>query len=198
MDLNCCNANAPRAFVMIPGISYMTDQKGVVVNLYSEGEASVPFAGNNIKIKQFTDYPVTGKISLEVTPQVPAEFTIKLRVPHWSRKSSALINGKTVQGISPGKYLSITRIWKQGDLVDLTLDMRGQVEYIRDGNHLHACILRGPVLLARDNCFDRVDEDEIAKPQLDNDGYLELAPANSGDVWMLFTGKFQAGSVLEG
>ena len=198
MDLNCCNANAPRAFMMLPRLSYMTDLRGVVVNLYTEGEASVPFSGNEIEIRQSTDFPESGKITLDVNPRHPAEFTVSLRIPAWSRVSSARVNGQSVRGIVPGTYLPITRLWEPGDSVELHLDMRGQVEFLQDGNHRHASIRRGPVLLARDSRFGQVDEDEIARPLLDDEGYFELVPVDSGEAWMLFTGEFLVGSVVEG
>ncbi len=198
MELNCCNANAPQAFMLLPRLVFMTDDDGVVVNLFTEGQASVQFEGNEIQVSQFTDYPVTGNVELKISPPRTAEFTVKLRIPKWSSQTSVTVNGVEIQGVSPGKYTSITRSWSKGDSIQLVLDMRGKVEFLRDGNHLHASVHRGPILLVRDSRFDAIDEDEIAQPQLEGDGYFELTPVESGEAWMLFTGKFLVGSDLEG
>lgn len=198
MDLNCCNANAPRAFMMLPRLVFMRDEEGVVVNLYSEGQASVLFEGNEIQIQQSADYPVTGSIKLNISPSRPADFTVKLRIPQWSKQTSIIVNSEKITDFTPGEYATITRIWNKGDSIKIQLDMRGRVEFLQDGNHRHASIHRGPILLARDSRFDLIDGDEIAQPQLRDDGYFELKPAESGEVWMLFTGKFLLGSDLEG
>lgn len=198
MDLNCCNANAPRAFMLLPRLAFMTDDDGLVVNLFTGGQVSVLLKGTEVKVRQSADYPATGDIEMTVNPESTAEFAVKMRIPLWSKKTSVNVNGEEINGISPGKYVSVTRAWKEGDSIKIKLDMRGRVEYQRDGNHLYASIHRGPVLLARDSRFDLVDEDEIAQPQLEEDGFMQLHPVESGETWMLFTGKFLIGSDLEG
>ena len=40
----------------------------------------------NVTLKQTANYPWSGKISLEVNPEIKSEFTLKLRVPGWARE----------------------------------------------------------------------------------------------------------------
>ncbi len=51
-------------------------------------------------------------------------MTINLRIPYWVRGGSVKINGTLLSAFaSPSSYLSINRVWKNGDKIDLSLPM---------------------------------------------------------------------------
>jgi hypothetical protein len=56
---------------------------------------------------------------------VPTEFTLHLRVPAWCRKAALKVNGTAVDldDITSDGYASIRREWRQGDQLELDLDM---------------------------------------------------------------------------
>ncbi|MGE5393828.1 MAG: beta-L-arabinofuranosidase domain-containing protein, partial [Candidatus Saccharibacteria bacterium] len=62
MPINCCNANGPRAFTLIPKMAYMTSGNEIIVNLYSSSKAIVSLSPKNkVTIEQATDYPVNDR-----------------------------------------------------------------------------------------------------------------------------------------
>ena len=69
MHINCCNANGPRAFAMIPQFAYQVQDDCVRVNFYAPSEAELVLPGKKpVRLKQTTDYPRTDQIEIEVDP----------------------------------------------------------------------------------------------------------------------------------
>jgi DUF1680 family protein len=154
-ELNCCSVNAPRGFGLISEWALMKDREGLVLNWYAPSRIKARIGRRtNVVIEQVTEYPKTGKITIKITPSKPAEFTLKLRIPHWSAKTRVLLNGEKVAGPGPASYLAIARRWRRSDTIELNLDMslhfwRGE----RDCKGTTS-IYRGPVLLAYDHRYN--------------------------------------------
>ncbi len=107
--------------------------------------------GNELVLRQNTEYPKTGEIELLSSPKKPARYTLTLRIPAWSKSTNVTVNGDVFEA-NPNGYLKINRDWKVGDKVKLSLDMRGRVVKA-PGNPNQMAIMRGPVVLALDNRF---------------------------------------------
>ena len=196
MHINCCNANGPRAFMMLPCFSVMGAPDGIYINVYCEGETTIPYnSKNKVTITQVTDYPVSDKIGITVNPGKPGNFTIALRVPSWSKNTSLSINGQAVADVAPGSYEKISRIWNKGDKIELKLDLRARLVVMAG----HQAIIRGPIVLARDTRFKDGFLYESAVIR-DQDGYVDLKPSATKptDVWMSFTAPLVLGTDLEG
>ncbi len=123
-ELNCCSVNAPRGLGMLAEWAVMEQPSGAVaVNFYGPGIFSLQRAsGAKLTITQDTAYPVDGVIRLTVTPETADRFTLRLRIPAWSKKTRAVVNGETLAAV-PGTYLDVDRAWQPGDRVELSLDM---------------------------------------------------------------------------
>ncbi len=196
MHINCCNANGPRAFTLIPKLALMTSGNEILMNLYTQSEASVQLnPKNKVSIIQETTYPESGQIAITVQPEKTETFTLALRIPEWSHEASITVNGNPVDKIHSGTYFKITREWEKGDKVVLTLDMTGRLITLNG----HQAILRGPVLLARDSRFDDGFVDETAIIQ-NKDNRVELLPSSDkpDHIWMAFTAPLVLGTDLEG
>ena len=181
--INCCNANGPRAFAMIPRVAYRTpSDTRLDVNLYIPSEASIQLGKRSILLKQVTSYPEEGTVTLYVTPDKPVHADIALRIPAWSRQTAVTVNGEPIEA-KCGTYCIISREWKAGDKICLTLDMTARII----SQDQQAAIVRGPVVLARDTRFQDgfVDECMVIP---NKDGVVELSRVTSPDkIWMAFT-----------
>ena len=195
MNINCCNANGPRAFMMLPGFAVMRGDNEVFINMYGKNESVVTVQKNIINIQQISDYPVSDSILLKINPEKAGSFTIALRIPEWSRNSSIKVNGENVAEITAGTYKKITRLWRKSDKIVLRLDMGGRLV------NLNGCqaIIRGPVVMARDTRFHDgyIYESAVVK---DNNGKVELIASHEKpeNVWMSFTAPLILGTDLEG
>jgi DUF1680 family protein len=190
VHINCCNANGPRAFALIPMYAYIVHGDTVNVNLYAPSEVKAELGKQEVTITQQTTYPVGDSVDVIVGSKKAAKCAISFRIPSWSKVSSIEVNGEKQQGVEAGTYYTVSRTWKAGDKVKLHFDMRGRV------THLNNCfaIERGPVVLARDSRFGDgyVDEAAVVK---DADGYVELTPVKAPTfAWMAFTIKAQMGT----
>jgi DUF1680 family protein len=197
MPINCCNANGPRAFALLPGFAVMQSNKEeVYINLYSNLEKELRLASKKtIRLKQETNYPVDGTTCLQLQMIKPETFTLALRIPLWSRTNSVEVNGERLEGIVSGSYYKITRTWKTGDVIRLEMDVRGRI-FRQNG---HVALMKGPVVLARDSRFQDGFVDETAQIT-ETESYVDLLPVagKPQDIWMAFTAPLILGTDLEG
>jgi DUF1680 family protein len=193
-ELNCCSVNGPRALGLLCEWAVMSRADGLALNYYGPGTVDTPWA----KLAQVTDYPRTGKIAIVVKPKKSA-FTLALRIPQWSKRTQARVNGQAVAA-TPGTYLELKRQWKAGDKIALELDFRPHywahdpIESDKDLERAGkprefkrvASIYRGPILLAYDPRHNAADVERF--PILDAET-LKLRPVADPTwlkPWMLF------------
>ena len=188
MGIHCCNASGPRALFTLPQTTIMERKDGIQVNFFADGTymLSTP-EKQKVKLVQATDYPVGGEIGLKVEMAKPEDMTIRVRVPEWSKQTLLKVNDETVQGVKSGQYTLINRKWKNGDIINLELDMRGRVITLGE-EPKNLAIVRGPIVLSRDSRLPGPVNDAWITPQADKDGYiaLELTSQNQGGIWMEF------------
>lgn len=200
MGINCCVASGPRGLFTLPATAVMTSPEGAAINFYLPGQYELVLPKNiNASIRQQTDYPVSGEVLIVVNPAKAAGFSLQLRIPEWSKKTSVTVNGQPVDGLQPGTYATITRQWKPGDSIRLLLDMRGRV-YKLGKEEPRLAIVRGPVLLTRDARLGGPDNDMPLTPVMDKEGYikLETMPAINDQVWLQVKAPFVMESYREG
>src|SRR5262249_9994661 len=112
-ELNCCSVNGPRGLGMLSEWAAMVADDGLVLNYYGPANFSVPLAsGAVVRLEQETAYPLDGRIVLHVTPDAPADFTLRLRIPGWSRDTAVMLNGESQDGVQSGAYLTLERRWR--------------------------------------------------------------------------------------
>src|SRR5713101_6982186 len=93
-DTTCCPPNIERTFASLPGYFYSTSRDGVYVHLYDHSEVSWHLAsGTAFKLKQNTNYPWDGRVSLTISPAKPEEFVLYVRIPGWSKSNTVKVNG---------------------------------------------------------------------------------------------------------
>jgi uncharacterized protein len=196
MHINCCNANGPRAFLMLPRFSVMGVQNEIFINMYGQSESVIPLnPKNKVTIDQISDYPVSDKVEINISPEKSGSFTIAFRIPEWSGNSVMTINGTEVPVVIAGTYKKITRVWSKTDKVVLKMDLTGRLVTING----YQAILRGPVVLARDTRFGDGFIYESAVIKADT-GKINLAESANkpSNVWMSFTAPLVLGTDLEG
>ncbi|MEW6237915.1 MAG: beta-L-arabinofuranosidase domain-containing protein [Candidatus Omnitrophota bacterium] len=176
-ELNCCSVNGPRGLGMLSEWSFLTDEEGAIVNYYGPVQARFTMQnGLPIQIEEETSYPADPRIVLHIVPEKPAEFTLRLRIPNWSKNTNASINGNSLAGVEAGKYLSIRRTWNPGDQVELNLDFSIRA-WIGDGHAFgKTSVYYGPLLLAFDSHFNSLDANDIPPLDMRN---LSLTKYNS-------------------
>ena len=159
LPVTCCNLNGPLCLPLLPFVVGRESALGRVVTLYNaaRAELSTP-QGDSLSLRIETDFPLSDRVLVRVDPHAASLFTLSLRIPSWSERTVVKVNGKKVRSVEPGAYLSLERIWKPGDRVELAFDMRCRLLDAprgsnRAGDSFQALVW-GPIVLARDENID--------------------------------------------
>jgi uncharacterized protein len=168
-ELNCCSVNGARGFGLISDWALMSSGNSIMLNWYGPSNIRTRLpSGLALNLKQITEYPVDGRIRIEVSPEKASEFDLLLRIPHWSKVTRVTLTGSglprkgmELSEVKPGTYLPISRRWKRGDVIEITFDFSlhywaGEREYAGKTS-----IYRGPLLLTYDRRFNDMDPDQI-------------------------------------
>jgi len=165
-ELNCCSVNGPRGIGILSEWAVMGGRDGIALNYYGPSEIVVRTpSGRRLRLTQETDYPVGGRVFLTVSPGAEERFTLRLRIPGWSQRTRVKMNGQLQAGAQPGTYLALDRIWRQGDTVEVMLDMGPWFWVGEKGSEGKVSVYHGPLLLAYDPRFDTHDPTKL--PTLD-------------------------------
>jgi DUF1680 family protein len=142
----CCTGTGSEEYAKLTDTLYFHDDDSLFVNLFVDSQLDWPEKG--LKVKQDTRFPEQESTSLTLSVKNPVQMTVNLRVPYWVRGGSVKINGTPLNAFaSPTSYLSINRVWKSGDKIDLNLPMDLHVSPMPDNQQIQA-MMYGPLVLA--------------------------------------------------
>ena len=143
----CCNGTAIESSTKLQNTIYFKseDNNALYVNLYVP--STLKWTEKKITVTQTTAYPKEDQTRLTINGK--GKFDLNVRVPHWATKGFFVkINGKDVKvNAEPGSYLTISRKWKDGDVVELRMPFKFYLEPVMDQQNI-ASLFYGPVLLA--------------------------------------------------
>ena len=155
----CCIAIGAAGTALVPMASARAQENRVEIGLYLPGTVSFELTHpetqqqSPVALKIETAYPADGHVKIRVAcagqdPGLP--FELALRIPAFARHSHAWLNGTALQNVEAGAFLSISRQWKNGDEIELALDMNPRVVWAAGEQPAYAAVLYGPLALARD------------------------------------------------
>jgi DUF1680 family protein len=170
---SCCPSNVVRFLPSLLGYAYARRGEDLYVNLYAAGAAETEVAGTPVRVAQDTRYPWDGAVRLTVTPETPANFALRLRIPGWAQGRpvpgelytyldaaaepfALAVNGEAVDPAMERGYAVLRREWKAGDTVELRLPMpvrRVLCHEAVEDNRGMVALERGPVVY----CAEGVD-----------------------------------------
>jgi uncharacterized protein len=158
-ETTCCPPNLERILASLPGYMYSTSDRGIWVHLYHTSNLAWHLRdGTGLEVEQQTDYPWKDTVNLAVTPARASEFSVFLRVPSWSSRTTIQVNGQPAGAQPvPGEYFEIRRLWAPGDRVTLHLDMQPRLTtanpLVRE-NVGRVAVERGPLVY----CLEQQDQ----------------------------------------
>lgn len=143
----CCTGTGIEEFAKFADTIYFHDDDGIYVNLFIASEVNWPEKG--VRLRQETNFPEEARTTLKIAAPKPVQLSINIRVPYWAaRGGNVQVNGERLAAFSsPSSYLTLTRVWRDGDRVEVSLPMDLRVESIPDDPTLQA-VMVGPLVLA--------------------------------------------------
>jgi DUF1680 family protein len=154
----CCPPNILRMISSIGSYAYSHGKDEICVHLFVAGRASLRIDDQDVVVAQKTRYPDTEDVSIEVSPQREAEFSLLVRIPGWCEGAELRVNGilQDISELACSGYARIRRRWSRGDTVDLVFPM--PVRRVRAHPAVRSCsgkvaLQRGPIVY----CLEQVD-----------------------------------------
>ena len=176
----CCPPNAARFIASLGQYAYSFGEKEIYITLYAENDANIGLYGNKVNIAQNTGYPWDGYVKITVSPEKEAEFSIKPRIPAWSRGYEVKINGAGYTGVVTDGFLDIERVWKKGDVIEITfptpVELYRAHPSVRENINKFA-VMRGPALY----CAEEADNGkELHRLVIGKNTKFEIIPDETG------------------
>ncbi|MDR1918210.1 MAG: glycoside hydrolase family 127 protein [Tannerellaceae bacterium] len=163
----CCPSQVSRFLPSIGNYIYGTSADAIWVNLYIGNIADFAIGQNQVTLQQETNYPWDGAVRLTIQSlSTPLKEAIRLRIPAWCKSYTLAVNGEEQASPSLEKgYAVLSREWKAGDQITLTLDMPVEVvaadPRVKENIGKRA-IQRGPIVYCVEEADNKKGFEQIA------------------------------------
>ncbi len=142
----CCTGTGSEEYAKLTDTIYFHDDNSLYVNLYIDSQLDWPEKG--LRFKQETRFPYEQGSTITISSKNPVQLAINLRVPYWAQGGGVKINGTALSAFSsPSSYLTLNRVWKTGDKIELSLPMGLHIHAMPDDETIQAAMY-GPLVLA--------------------------------------------------
>jgi hypothetical protein len=154
----CCPPNLSRILASLGGYIYAQSDHEAVVHLYVQSEAELRLGEQRVTLRQETNYPWDGAVTIQVSVDAPTTFGLRLRLPGWCSAPRLTLNGEMMNladAVENG-YGSINRTWQNGDTVVLDLPMPVERVYAHPDVRADVgstALRRGPLVY----CLEQMD-----------------------------------------
>ena len=191
----CCLANMHQGWPKFTGSLWMaTRDNGLIAAAYSPSIVRARVGkGKEVTIRELTEYPFKGQITMKINTVQPVKFPLYFRVPAWSDSVVFIYKGGTITGRA-GETVKISQKWKDGDEVFFQLPMNIRTE---KGYNNSVSVLRGPLWFSL-----KIDKTyKSIKLNYDNYGYMgsidwEITPLSSWNYGLMID-NFNTGRGFE-
>lgn len=189
-DCSCCPTNLIRFLPAVPGLIYARQSDTLYINLYAANTAAIELNGTTVNVTQQTEYPWDGQVTIEVSPESPSRFALKLRIPGWARNEvlpgglyyyaggkentwSMAVNDTIYPPEHTNGYVTLARTWKKGDRI--TLDFKRHVRQVAADNRVaedrgKVALEHGPLVYA----VEEVDNPDFEMLAIPEDGLFQV------------------------
>ena len=129
-DVECCSGNVHRMFPNYISRMWMNgDEHEIVAALYGPSEYRTEINGTKVCITEDTSYPFSGKITFRFALDgAPVRIPFTMRIPSWVENAKLTVNAEQPKEYHAGGFSTIERRFKDGDVVELDIDMKPRAE----------------------------------------------------------------------
>ncbi|MEV6997173.1 beta-L-arabinofuranosidase domain-containing protein [Streptomyces sp. NPDC093982] len=175
----CCEGTGMESATKYQDSVYFkaADGSALYVNLYSPSQLN--WSERGVTVTQATGFPREQGTTLTIGGG-SAAFALRLRVPSWATAGFRVtVNGSAVSGTpTPGSYFTVSRTWRSGDTVRISMPFRLRVEKALDDPALQT-LLYGPVnLVGRNSSTSHLQLGLYRNAGLSGDLLPSLAPVS--------------------
>jgi DUF1680 family protein len=176
---NCCNAAGQRIAGRMPTYLYGVRGGSPAVLMVTESQATLRLPGlPAVTLRQETDFPSTGVVTVHVRPEQMVRFALHLRIPPYAHGATVRVGDGEPVPAQAGDFVVIEREWKAGDSVELSLPLQVTCQ----ANDHALALVRGPLVYAY---FQDAQADPVkfhwCRGLYPEDVVLHANPAQPGD-----------------
>lgn len=154
----CCPPQVGRTIAKIHSWAYSLSNDGVVFNLYGSNVLKTALInGEEIEIRQSTNYPWEGEIIVNVDKAPKSEATLSFRIPTWANEAQVILNKEPVnEKIECGQFFHLKRSWQDNDEIKLIFTLKPRMirshPFVEETRN-QVAIAYGPVIY----CLESID-----------------------------------------
>lgn len=144
---SCCNGTGVESHTKYQETVFFRSGDGSALYLNLFIQATLTWPERGFVISQETAFPAAGSTRLRfVSGSGPLD--LKLRVPGWAKQGyTVAVNGKDQKvDATPTSYVTVSRVWQAGDVVDITMPLSFWVDKAINDKSVQS-IMYGPTLM---------------------------------------------------
>jgi DUF1680 family protein len=171
----CCTGTGVEEFAKLGDSIYFHDDRGLFVNLFIASQ--VHWLEKGLRLRQETNFPEQEGTTLIVETDQPVEMDLHVRIPNWATRGGTVkLNGAALPVFSsPSSYLTLSRLWKNRDQVEVSLPMSLHLSPL-PGDETQQAMMYGPLVLA-----GRLGAEGLTK-EMFYGGYNPVPKGESGEA----------------
>jgi DUF1680 family protein len=119
----CCTANVHLGWpTIVRSLWLSTDDGGLAAPLFGPCEVTTTVDGDaQLRVIEETAYPFDERVRIVLELDRPAAFPLRLRIPPWASAATVAVNGEPAFAGPGGEFVRLARMWRDGDVVDVSL-----------------------------------------------------------------------------
>lgn len=144
----CCVGSGLENHAKYGEMIYAHSNEDLYVNLFIP--SILKWSEKKLVLRQENNFPESPSTKLIFDLAPKSIINLKLRAPEWANTSeiAILVNSKNVNvKVDSDGYFSIKRIWKKGDIIEMTMPMHLSAQRLPDNSDYFA-FKYGPIVLA--------------------------------------------------
>ncbi len=136
-DYRCCQHNAAFSWPYFSENLWMASRgNGLAAALYApctvvaKVGSGTKGRGADVRITETTDYPFDDTILFKISMKEPSKFPLRFRIPSWCKTPKLYLNKRPAAFLMSGEnWVTVNRVWHNGDALWLQLPMHVEVEH---------------------------------------------------------------------
>lgn len=142
----CCTGTGMESHAKHGDSIYFHRGDVLYVNQYMASD--LHWADQGVHLRQTTNFPERGASRLTLRLERPTQLVLRLRHPGWCKQMSVRLNGRQLMASDQaGRYMELSRTWRNGDVLDIDLPMHLHLAPLPNAPQI-AALMYGPLVLA--------------------------------------------------
>lgn len=144
----CCNGTGMENYAKLNDSLYFHSDTDLYVNMFVS--STLTWSARGLSLSQASHFPNSNKAVFTIAAAPADKATINFRKPSWvasCQSATIAVNGQACVATDAQGYLTVSRVWKPGDKIELTLPMEVKVSRLPDNPNAVAFVY-GPIVLS--------------------------------------------------